>query len=169
MEQTLLLTTSYEPMATITWRKAITLLTLGKVEVIETYERDVRSTSIVIKLPSVVRLVRRFRRFNRTVKFSKQNVFARDHWRCQYCGKRKAIKELTQDHVIPRSKGGRSCWGNVVTCCVDCNTKKANRTPEQAGMKLRSKPYRPDWLPMFMINIGPDAPETWKPYCFGLP
>jgi len=69
MEQTLLLTTTYEPMATITWRKAITLLTLGKVEVIETYDRDIRSTSIVFKLPSVVRLVRRFRRFKRTVKF----------------------------------------------------------------------------------------------------
>jgi 5-methylcytosine-specific restriction endonuclease McrA len=155
-------------MATISWRKAIILLTLGKVEVIEAYERHVRSTSVVFKLPCVVRLVTRFRRFQRQVRYSKQNIFARDRWTCQYCGQRRSIDELTQDHVIPRSRGGRTCWENVVTCCVDCNTRKANRTPEQAGMRLRYRPQRPSWLPMFVLHLGKDPPEAWKDYCFEL-
>jgi 5-methylcytosine-specific restriction endonuclease McrA len=168
VNRTLLLTAAYEPMATISWQKAIVMLTLGKVEVIEAYDRNIRSTSIVIKLPAVVRLINRFRRYKRKVKYSKQNVFARDRWRCQYCGERGTTKELTQDHVMPRAQGGKTCWENVVTCCVDCNTNKANRTPRQAGMRLRAKPARPQWLPIFVVNIGPRAPEVWKTYCFGL-
>jgi 5-methylcytosine-specific restriction endonuclease McrA len=166
MDRTLLLSAMYEPMATISWRRAITMLTLGKVEVIEAYDRQVRSPSIVFKLPAVVRLVNRFRRYRRRVKFSKQNVFARDRWRCQYCGKRKSISQLTLDHVIPRSRGGANDWENVVTSCIECNTRKANRTPAQVGMKLRSRPIRPDWLPMFIVHLGPDAPDVWKAYCF---
>jgi len=168
MERTLLLSPAYEPMATISWRRAIILLALGKVEVIETYERDIRSTSVVFKLPCVVRLLNRFRRFRRQVRYSKQNIFARDRWTCQYCGQRRSITDLTQDHVIPRAQRGRTCWENVVTCCVDCNTRKANRTPEQAGMKLRALPHRPEWLPMFVVHLGREAPETWRDYCFNL-
>jgi len=168
MEQTLLLSPAYEPMATISWRKAIVLLTLGKVEVVETYERDVRSTSVVFKLPCVVRLLNRFRRFRRQVRYSKQNIFARDRWTCQYCGQRRAIRDLTQDHVFPRSRGGRTCWENVVTCCVNCNTRKANRTPQQAGMTLRVPPHRPEWLPMFVVHLGREAPDAWRNYCFEL-
>ncbi len=168
MNRTLLLSSAYEPMATISWQRAIVMLTLGKVEVIEAYDRDVRSTSIVIKLPAVVRLVNRFRRYKRKVRYSKQNVFARDRWRCQYCGERHPTPDLTQDHVVPRAQGGATCWENVVTCCVDCNTRKANRTPRQAGMRLRTKPIRPQWLPIFVVNIGPRAPAVWKTYCFGL-
>lgn len=165
MEKTLLLSSMYEPMATISWRKAITLLTLGKVEVIEAYDRHIRSTSIVIRLPAVVRLVNKFRKFKREVTYSRDNIFARDDWTCQYCGQRKTASALTQDHVIPRSQGGRTCWENVVTCCKICNAKKANRTPEQAGMRLRSRPRRPDWLPLFIIHLGPNPPEVWSEYC----
>jgi 5-methylcytosine-specific restriction endonuclease McrA len=168
LNRTLLLSSAYEPMATISWQRAIVMLTLGKVEVIEAYDRDVRSTSIVIKLPAVVRLVNRFRRYKRKVRYSKQNVFARDRWRCQYCGERHPTHELTQDHVIPRAQRGKTHWENVVTCCADCNTRKANRTPHQAGMRLRTKPVRPQWLPIFVVNIGPRAPAVWKNYCFGL-
>lgn len=168
MDRTLLLSPAFEPMTTITWRKAITLLTLGKVEVVETYERDVRSTSVVFKLPCVVRLLSRFRRFQRQVRYSKQNIFARDRWTCQYCGERRTIDELTQDHIVPRAQGGRTCWENVVTSCVDCNTRKANRTPEQAGMRLRSRPQRPGWLPMFIVHLGKEAPPAWRTYCYNL-
>jgi 5-methylcytosine-specific restriction endonuclease McrA len=168
MDRTLLLSPAFEPMTTITWRKAITLLTLGKVEVVETYDRDVRSTSVVFKLPCVVRLLSRFRRFKRQVRYSKQNIFARDRWTCQYCGARRTIDELTQDHVVPRAQGGRTCWENVVTSCVDCNTRKANRTPEQAGMRLRSRPQRPGWLPMFIVHLGKEAPPAWRTYCYNL-
>lgn len=169
MERTLLLSQSYEPMATITWRKAITMLTLGKVEVVETYDdRHVRSTSVVFKLPCVVRLLNRFRRHRPKVRYSKQNVFARDRWRCQYCGERRPTTQLTQDHVVPRAQGGRTTWDNVVTCCIECNARKANRTPEQAGMRLRSRPARPLWLPMFVLNLGDEPPDAWRPYCFAL-
>jgi 5-methylcytosine-specific restriction endonuclease McrA len=70
--------------------------------------------------------------------------------------------------VIPRSQGGETCWENVVTCCIECNTEKANRTPSQAGMRLLSKPYRPEWLPMFILHLGPGTPECWKIYCYNL-
>jgi len=167
MDRTLLLSPLYEPMTTISWRKAIVLLTLGKVEIIEEYDdREVRSTSVVIKLPSVVRLIQRFRRQRKHVRYSKLNVFARDRWTCQYCGRRKPIAELTQDHVVPRAQGGKTCWENVVTSCIECNTHKANRTPEQARMTLRSRPHRPDWVPMFMVHVGRDAPDAWKIYCY---
>jgi 5-methylcytosine-specific restriction endonuclease McrA len=165
MDRTLLLSAMYEPMATISWRKAITLLTLGKVEVIEEHDRDVRSISLVIKLPSVVRLIQRFRRHKQRVRFSKQNLFARDRWTCQYCGQRETIDRLTQDHVVPRSLGGKTSWENVVTCCPDCNGRKANRTPEQAGMRLGTQPRRPDWVPILVVRIGEGAPPEWRSYC----
>jgi 5-methylcytosine-specific restriction endonuclease McrA len=166
MDRVLLLSPLYEPMMTITWRKAICLVTLGKVEIIEEYDRNVRSTSIVIRLPSVVRLINRFRRQRKHVRYSKTNVFARDRWTCQYCGQRKSSDQLTQDHVIPRSRGGKTCWENVVTSCIECNTRKGNRTPEQARMTLRARPYRPDWVPMFVMHLNKEAPDAWKVYCY---
>jgi len=168
-QRTLLLSAAYEPMATISWRKAIVMLTLGKVEVVESYDRDIRSTSVVFKLPCVVRLINRFRRFRPQVRYSKQNIFARDRWTCQYCGERRPISQLTQDHVIPRAQGGKTCWENVVTSCTDCNTLKANRTPEQAGMQLRARPFRPTWLPMFVLHLGTTVPPAWRTYCYDLP
>ena len=166
MERTLLLSSAYEPVATISWQRAIVLLILGKVEVIEAYDRDVRSTSVVLRLPCVVRLLKRFRLHRRPVRFTKHNVFARDRWTCQYCGAQRPVSQLTQDHIVPRSLGGRSCWENVTTCCVDCNALKANRTPEQAGIRLRGRPRRPDWLPMFILRLGETTPDAWKSYCY---
>jgi 5-methylcytosine-specific restriction endonuclease McrA len=166
-ERTLLLSPMYEPMTTISWRKAITLLTLGKVEVVEEYSgRSVRSTSIVFRLPSVVRLLNRFRRQRPHVRYSKQNVFARDRWTCQYCGQRRPVSELTVDHVVPRALGGKTAWDNVVTSCMACNSQKANRTPEQARMTLRARPHRPDWVPMMVLRLGGNAPDAWKIYCY---
>jgi 5-methylcytosine-specific restriction endonuclease McrA len=167
MERTLLLNPMYEPMTTISWRKAVTLLTLGKVEIIEEYDgRQVRSPSVIIRLPSVVRLLSRFRRLRPRVRYSKTNVFARDRWTCQYCGQRRPVGELTVDHVVPRSQGGKTCWENVVTSCMVCNSQKANRTPEQARMSLRARPHRPDWVPMLVLRFGREAPEAWKLYCY---
>jgi len=168
MERTLLLSQSYEPIATISWQRAICLLTLGKVEIIEEYDRDVRSVSVVFKMPSVVRLIRAFRRHRKRVKFSKQNVFARDRWRCQYCGVKGPISDMTYDHVLPRSRGGKTCWENIVTACRDCNARKADRTPEEAGMRPRKRPERPDWVPVFSISVSQSIPDTWRDYCWGL-
>jgi 5-methylcytosine-specific restriction endonuclease McrA len=168
MERTLLLSSHYEPMMTISWRKAIVLMTLGKVEILEEYDREVRSTSIVVRLPAVVRLINRFRRLKHRVRYSKHNLFARDRWTCQYCGRRKPIQHLTQDHVIPKAQGGKTGWDNVVTSCITCNAKKAGRTPEQARMALRARPYRPETVPLFMFRLGRDAPEAWRLYCYFL-
>src|SRR3977135_3011361 len=104
--QTLLLNQGFEPIKVISWQRAISLLFLGKVEVLEEYGRDIRSVNIIIKVPAVVRLLRAFRRHARPVKFSRANIYARDNYKCQYCGKKASISELTYDHVKPRSQGG---------------------------------------------------------------
>jgi len=166
MDRTLLLNQGFEPVATISWRRAVCLLTLGKVEVVEEYDRDVRSVYLVIKMPAVVRLISRLRRNRQQVKFSRQNVLARDRWRCQYCGQKKRTTELTYDHVVPRSQGGKTSWENIVTACEDCNARKANRTPQQAGMKLRSRPVRPNWVPVFVIPLTGSVPDQWASYLY---
>lgn len=167
MEQVLLLNLSYEPLKVINWKKAITLLCLGKVEVIEEYGRDIRSVSMTIRLPSVVRLLRMVKRPKRPVRFSRQNIYARDRYRCQYCGVRFPTEELTYDHVLPRSRGGRTEWENIVTCCVACNRKKGGKTPEEARMHLIRKPFRPTWVPALRITIGiKEVPNTWRDYLY---
>ena len=108
--QTLLLNQGFEPIKVISWQRAISLLFLGKVEVLEEYDRDIRSVNLIIKVPAVVRLLRAFRRHARPVKFSRVNIYARDNYKCQYCGKKASISELTYDHVVPRSQGGMTEW-----------------------------------------------------------
>lgn len=166
--RTLLLDQGYQPISAISWQRAVTLLTLGKVEVIETYkDRKLRSRTWVIKMPAVVRLVKAFKRHKKRVKFSRHNVLARDHWKCQYCGKKKPTQELTYDHVIPRAQGGITKWENIVTCCVDCNSRKGGRTPQQAGMRLISQPVRPSWVPIFSITTKKgNTPEEWRDYIY---
>jgi 5-methylcytosine-specific restriction endonuclease McrA len=166
MERTLLLSQGYEPLATISWQRAISLLTLGKVEVIEEYDRELRSRYLVIKMPAVVRLIQRFRRGKQAVKFSRHNILARDRWKCQYCGIKVRTSDMTQDHVVPRSQGGRTEWENIVTACGDCNAKKANRTPREAGMRLRKRPEKPKWVPIFSVQIGNRPPDQWASYLY---
>ena len=167
MQRTLLLSSSFEPLATVNWQKAITLLTLNKVELIESYEKNIRSAYLVIKMPAVVRLISYFRKGKRVVRFNRQNVLARDKWRCQYCGEKKNTKDLTYDHVIPRSKGGTTCWENILTSCQTCNLKKGNRTPQEANMKLLSKPKKPSWVPVSVIPIRRGSiPEQWVNYLY---
>jgi 5-methylcytosine-specific restriction endonuclease McrA len=117
------------------------------------------------KLPSVIRKIAAvFRNHNQDIVFSRQNLFFRDGYKCQYCGKTGTAKELTFDHVIPRSKGGETNWLNIVSACYKCNLKKANRTPEQANMKLFKKPYRPKWTPVFIARLTASDPISWAPY-----
>ncbi len=167
MEKTLLLNITYEPLKVISWKKAITLLTLGKVEVIEEYDREVRSVSFSIKLPSVVRLLRFVKRREKPVTLSRQNIFARDHGKCQYCGVALKQHEITYDHVIPKSQGGKTTWENVVVSCVKCNSKKGGQTPKQAGMKLLKTPHRPRWNMALRVTIGlKHTPESWRDYLY---
>lgn len=164
--RTLLLSNGYEPIQTISWQRAIVLLSLGKVEVVEEYDGFVRSQSLVIKIPAVVRLLRVFKKFRKPVKFSRINIYARDNYTCQYCSQKFKISELTYDHVVPRAQGGKTTWNNIVSCCDDCNGKKANRTPEQAGMTLMSKPEQPKWVPALTIPLGKGTPDEWRSYLY---
>jgi len=142
--ETLVLSTGYEPVARVSWQRAINLLFLGKVEVVEEYEdRLVRSVTFAVKMPSVIRFLRAVRNRKRAIKFSRENVYARDHGRCQYCNARVSRQDATYDHVVPRAQGGHTTWENVVICCFSCNQRKGGRTPPQAGMSLLSTPVKP--------------------------
>lgn len=164
-EQVLLLNASFEPLNVINWKRAVKLVFMQKVEVVEESERVVRSVSASVRVPSIVRLIRYVRFRRNEAKFSRRNVYARDHYRCQYCRKRYPAEELTCDHVIPRSRGGGTTWTNIVTCCVSCNRKKGGRTPEEAGLTLMSRPERPSWLWGFHVRTGTrKAPPAWRTY-----
>lgn len=167
MEWTLLLNSSFEPMKVVNWKKAIIMVTLGKVEVIEDYDRVIRGVRMRLRLPAVIRLNRFIRRKTPIIKFSRQNLYVRDKGRCQYCGASFDQKELTYDHVIPRSRGGQTEWTNIVTCCPSCNLKKGGRTPEEAGMSLIRKPKAPIWIPLLTMTLGiKEPPEAWKDYLY---
>ena len=163
--RTLLLNQGYEALKVITWQRALTLLFLGKVEVVAEYDRRIRSMSLVLRTPAVVRLVRGIRRHFRPVAFTRAHLYARDGFRCQYCGDRTPEDDLTYDHVVPKAQGGITCWTNIVTCCVGCNHRKGGRTPREAGMRLLSRPAQPTWLPAVAIRLSLRVvPEPWRDY-----
>ncbi len=165
--RTLLLTQGYEPVQIISWQRAITLLALAKVDVIEEYETEIRAASIAMAVPAVVRLRKAFPRRTKPVKFSRVNIYARDGHRCQYCGVKCTTADLTYDHVIPRSKGGLTSWDNIVSACYACNRDKANRTPSEAGMRLLSVPTRPRWIPAIQIRVSAHSvPDAWRDYVY---
>ena len=164
-ENTLLLATSYEPLKIISWKKAITLVFLEKVEVVELYDRIVRSPSVQFTLPAVVKLLHSVPRRPHRVKFSRQNLFFRDNYTCQYCHKPHPTHMLTYDHVVPRSKGGKTTWTNIVTSCIPCNLKKGNRLPHAASLRLLRVPEEPRWLPTLSLAIRLEsAPQVWQDY-----
>lgn len=163
---TLVLDTSYMPVARVHWQRAVTLLFAGKVEVVEEYEdKHVKSVTFSIKMPSIVRFLRAKRGKKRAVKFSRENIYTRDSGKCQYCATKLARPQATYDHVIPRAKGGITNWENIVICCFSCNQKKRDRTPAEAGMKLLSIPVRPKKLSEHLkltISWTPGMPTSWK-------
>jgi len=170
MENTLLLNASYEPINVVNWKKALNLLCLGKVEVLAEYDCEIRSISFTVKLPSVLRLLKfvRIRKGYQRVKFSRANIYARDRYTCQYCGNKCRAEDLTFDHVVPIVMGGTKTWGNIVTCCVDCNHQKGGKTPEKAEMKLIRKPKEPEWIPSTLrIRIGfRNTPQAWRDFLY---
>ncbi len=165
MTRTLLLNATYQPLGTINWQRAVCLMSLDKVELLEAYDRQVRSVSMVLPVPSVLRLRRFVRPWVARVRFSRQNIYARDHHRCQYCRQEFALSQLTLDHVMPRRRGGPTEWTNIVTACAPCNTYKADRTPAEAGLILAKPPRQPTWLPMIKSRDSSDpTPEAWRGY-----
>ena len=162
--ETLILTRGYMPHRIVDWKKAMCMSFTGKIEVVETYEIVVRSPSRETPMPAVARLTRAIRHRPPKVRFSRVNVLTRDGFACQYCGEQLPARSLTFDHVVPRSKGGRTAWENIVTACRPCNADKGDRTPAQAGMTLRREPVRPKSLPFSFkqLRIGRTLPDPWK-------
>ncbi len=167
MENTLILDSGYRPLGVVHWTRAVTLLFQNKIEVLVEYDGFIRSTSLVIKVPAVVRLLKMFKRFRKPAKFSRISVYARDGYRCQYCNTKHLMNDLTYDHVVPRSQGGKTEWGNIVTCCYDCNMKKRDRTPEKAGMILKKKPVQPTDIPVVTLELSRESvPDAWRDWMY---
>lgn len=160
----LVLNQSYEPLSICNVKRAIVLLYLQKAEMIEKYdELKVRSVTTSIYLPSVLRLSYYIKLNRKDIPLTKNNVMKRDDYRCQYCGKTKP--RMTVDHVIPRDRGGKDDWTNLVCACEECNAKKGNMLPTQAGMKLLRKPKKPHYFTFILRSIS-NPPPQWKPYLF---
>ncbi len=99
-----------------------------------------------------------------TVKFNRRNLFARDGNRCQYCGKKHSTSELSLDHIIPRSRGGRATWNNIVCACLRCNVRKGGRTPREAGMNLIREPVEPRTSPVVSLKLSHRKYRSWKAF-----
>ena len=160
-----MLNASYEPLNVCSVRRAHVLVFKGKAEVIEELEQPLRSATDTYPWPHVIRLLT-YVRVPRMVqrKISRRALFARDGWRCVYCGD--SGGRLTLDHVVPRSRGGDSVWENVVTSCAPCNQRKGDRLPEESSMKLHVPP-RPPAPVLFIRLAAPTIPTGWQPYLGG--
>ena len=133
---------SYFPLSLWSWQNSIKAVFLARVNVVSEYDRAVHSPSIEIRLPSVISL-KDYVHMDRRPAFTRFNVFLRDAFSCQYCGGAYQAEVLTFDHIVPRSRGGRTMWDNVVTACEPCNLKKGHRSLKQAGMRVMRMPGRP--------------------------
>jgi 5-methylcytosine-specific restriction endonuclease McrA len=133
---------SYYPLSLWSWQEAVKAVFLDRVNIIAQYERSVRSPTFEMKLPSVISL-KEYVPQTRRPAFTRFNVFLRDGFSCQYCGQRFPTPDLTFDHVVPRSRGGKTTWGNVVTACSSCNLRKGNRLPSQSGIHPVVEPDQP--------------------------
>ena len=157
----LVLNLNYVPINVCTVRRAVIMLGKGKAELLENHRGQLRTVSAVIEAPSIIRLVYLVKRPFLPRKLSKKEVFLRDRYACQYCGKKS--QDLTVDHVIPRRQNGAHTWNNVVAACIRCNLRKAGRTPVEASMKLVKEPKAPDPNP-YLILQNRSILEEWRPY-----
>ncbi len=149
MKKTLLLSPHFEVMRFIGFRDLIKYLCKGKIEVVSSWNEELYFMGEDIKYPSIVKFTNLTKRnyYNNRNDFSRKTLIKRDKSVCQYCSKKLINKEITIDHLIPKSKGGANNYFNCVVSCMPCNNFKANRTPEEAGMKLIRKPYHPSYFP----------------------
>ncbi len=186
MDAVLVLNADYTMLEIVSWQKAVSMLVLEKVRMVERYaERLLRSPSMAIPFPAVV-IRNVYVRTRKRVRFSRRNILARDSYTCQYCGAkpRRAsghpdLAALTIDHVVPRAvaregwvvlpwNGKRvriTSWDNVLTACEPCNSRKANRTPKQAGLKLRAAPKAPNPMRIAWMSVQRyEVPKEWEDY-----
>jgi 5-methylcytosine-specific restriction endonuclease McrA len=159
----LVLNQDYQALSITSVQRAIVLVLLQKAELVEAEEtRFVRSPSQHIPWPSIVRLKAYVRVPYKRVLLTRKNVIRRDGSCCQYCG---SHDQLTIDHVMPRSRGGKDTWTNLVAACVPCNNRKGSRTPQEADMLLKRNPFRPSYV-MYIRDFVGSLESTWKPYLF---
>ncbi|MDO8689745.1 MAG: HNH endonuclease [Dehalococcoidia bacterium] len=158
----LVLNQNYEPLNVCNVRRAFVLLDKGKAETLEHNHGFLRSPSVTLPLPSVIRLVYQIHRPRPQLRLSRKEIFARDNYTCQYCGVK--AKELTLDHVLPKNRGGPHVWENIVAACKSCNHKKRNRTPEEAQMRLPHWPYRPKAKLYFIFHQHLMVQVEWRKF-----
>lgn len=163
--RTLLLDSGCRPMCAIPWTRALVLDLNGKVDVMEYYDEVVRTPTDAWPLPAVVRLRQYLRLRRRAVALTRRNLILRDEGTCQYCLQQPLARELTIDHVVPRSQGGPTTWENVVLACGTCNRRKGARLPAQAKMPLLREPTRPTFLATtHKALVSTDTPAEWEDY-----
>lgn len=177
----LVLNGDYSPIEIINWQQSVIWYFKNKnntkcnITIVEYYQNDyIKGSLYKIQLPAVIKINKYFNLKNNIVNFSRKNLFIRDEYMCQYCNKNYDIRELTYDHVIPKclwkNKAMATCWKNIVTCCIACNRRKGSRTPEQAGMTLKVKPFIPKrstkYLPIThkLRIIKEEIPSEWSFY-----
>jgi 5-methylcytosine-specific restriction endonuclease McrA len=183
-QQVLVLNRLWQAVNVCSVRRALTLLFAGHAQVVfsddngsfETYSFNewkdlsnaqphpdcISTVSFRIRIPRVILLLVYDRLPKKEVKFTRHNIFERDQNTCQYCGRVFDRKDLNLDHVIPRDRGGPTTWENVVCSCISCNTRKANRTPQEAGMTLIRKPRKPKWRPFLEFRLSLPQHDSWK-------
>ena len=156
MDRVLVLNSDYTPLNVTDVRRGFILVSKGKAEIVKEDVNKIVTTVGEFVRPLIIRLVNYVRFRRSTIKVGRRRVFKRDGYQCGYCGSK---RNLTIDHIIPRSKGGGNSWDNLVTCCSKCNNQKDSKTLEEAGMKLRVKPYEPT---IFSSVISEEVETIWN-------
>jgi len=163
MAKVLVLNQDYQAISLCEPNRALILVMLKKAELIsDVSDRKFRSINQEFRFPSIIRLYAYVHVPYKKVAMTRHNIFKRDGNQCVYCGH---TDNLTLDHIIPRAKGGRSTWDNLVTACQRCNSQKGDRTPEEAGLAMRFTPFRPSFI-MYLSRFSSRVNEDWKPYLF---
>lgn len=163
--RTLLLSPWFVPIRVLRWQDAVKMRYEQTADVVAEYSEEIRSPSVVWKVPAVMRLRRMGKQNKRGIRFSRTNVYLRDRYSCQYCGGKFEPRDLSYDHVVPRSAGGRTDWENIVTACRTCNVRKGSKTCDEAGMFPLNRPVKPKVLPVSGPRIARESvPEEWLPY-----
>lgn len=165
IRRTLLLNYTYEGLSFIDELEALVMVIVGKADLVAVWEGEkINSPSVSFDVPATIRLRKMVRRPLRSPKFARRVLFNRDNWTCQYCGRDLTSETATVDHVIPKSRGGRKTWKNCVTSCKPCNKRKANRTPDQAGIKLITQPHDPSSYHMSSRSLPNMWHESWTAF-----
>ena len=164
MGDVLVLNATYEPLNVVSVKRAVVLLLKEKAELIETAKAMLRAETFTIPRPLVIRLVYYVKIPRRvSLPVTRRGILTRDQYTCQYCGLLPPRNLLTVDHILPRSRGGKTTWENVITACQKCNGRKGNRTPAEANMPLLSEPTRPRYIVIAAWGNS-EAKEAWTKY-----